>query len=136
MLSSTFFFFFSSWNWNMPWNSTYFLSSQIWFSYLLSKEKNILLWSVMGGTFCFISKIGLQFKYILLRDEKIHKLLLKIVGPVYCSRDSQTTFSQKKNFKTGSYNTIYTFKNYFVTVFSVISFQFSVFNNKRYPNRL
>jgi len=34
----------------------------------------------------------------------------------------------KKYFKTGSYNTIHIFTNYFVIVFSV-------FNNKRYPNR-
>ena len=33
----------------------------------------------------------------------------------------------------GSHDTIYTFKNYFVTVFSVINFQFSM--NKQYPNR-
>ena len=32
-------------------------------------------------------------------------------------------------FKIGSYGIIYTFKNYFVTVFSV-------FSNKRYPNRI
>ena len=32
----------------------------------------------------------------------------------------------------GSYSTIYTFKNYFVTVFSVTNFQFSA--NMRYPN--
>ena len=32
------------------------------------------------------------------------------------------------NFKTGSHDTIYTFKNYFVIVFLV-------FNNKRYPNK-
>ena len=31
-----------------------------------------------------------------------------------------------KNIKNGSHNTIYTFKNYFTTVFSVFSFQFSV----------
>ena len=85
----------------MPWNSTYFLSSQIWFSYLFSKEKNILLRSVMGSTFCFIAKIGLQLKYILLRDEKVHKLLLKIVGPVYSSRDLQTTFFKKTTLKLG-----------------------------------
>ena len=34
----------------------------------------------------------------------------------------------KSNFKTRSHGTIYTFKNYFVTVFSV-------FKNKRYSNR-
>ena len=37
-------------------------------------------------------------------------------------------------FKIESHGTIHTFKNYFSTVFLVISFQFSVFNNKRYPN--
>ena len=36
-------------------------------------------------------------------------------------------FFSKNNFKTRSHSTIYTFKNYFATVFSV-------FNNKRYPN--
>ena len=35
--------------------------------------------------------------------------------------------------KFESHNTIYTFKNYFITVFLVINFQFST--NKRYPNR-
>jgi len=30
--------------------------------------------------------------------------------------------------KLGFHSTIYTFKNYFATVFSVISFQFSIFN--------
>ena len=40
-----------------------------------------------------------------------------------------------KNIKNGSHDTIYTFKNYFTTVFSVFSFQFSVFsNNKLNPN--
>ena len=35
--------------------------------------------------------------------------------------------------KNGSHGTIYTFKNYFATVISVISFQFQ--QNKSYPNR-
>ena len=40
-----------------------------------------------------------------------------------------------KNIKNGSHDTIYTFKYYFATVFSVFSFQFSVFgNNKFNPN--
>ena len=34
---------------------------------------------------------------------------------------------------SGSHGIIHTFKNYFVTVFSVINFQFSA--NKQYPNR-
>ena len=36
-------------------------------------------------------------------------------------------------FKTRSHSIIYTFKNYFTTVFSVLSFQFQ--QNKFYPNR-
>ena len=35
--------------------------------------------------------------------------------------------------KNGSHDTIYTFKNYFATVISAISFQFQ--QNKSYPNR-
>ena len=35
--------------------------------------------------------------------------------------------------KNGSHSTIYTFKNYFATVISAISFQFQ--QNKFYPNR-
>ena len=52
----------------------------------------------------------------------------KSVGPVHCSRDLQILFSAKIFIKTGSYRTIHTFKNYFVTVFSV-------FSNKWYLNR-
>ena len=43
------------------------------------------------------------------------------MGPV-------TIFFRKNDFKTRSHGTIHTFKNYFVTVFSV-------FSNKRYPNK-
>ena len=40
-----------------------------------------------------------------------------------------------KNIKNGSHDTIYTFKNYFAAVFSVFSFQFSVFSNNKFnPN--
>ena len=39
-----------------------------------------------------------------------------------------STFFSKKNFKIGSHSTIHTFKKKFATVFSV-------FSNKRYPNR-
>ena len=49
---------------------------------------------------------------------------------MYCSRDPQPLYSEKKNIKNGSHNTIHTFKNYFATVFSIFSFQ----QNKLYPN--
>ena len=35
------------------------------------------------------------------------------------------TFFNKNNFKTGSHDTIHTFKNYFATIFSIFNFQFS-----------
>ena len=50
------------------------------------------------------------------------------MGPMHYSRDPQTYFFRKIFIKNGSHDTIYTFKNYFVTVFSI-------FSNKRYPNR-
>ena len=46
------------------------------------------------------------------------------------------TLFREKNIKNGSYGTIHTFKNYFVTLFSVFSFQFFNFSkNKLYSNR-
>ena len=49
------------------------------------------------------------------------------VGPVHCSRDLQVLYStKKKKIKTRSHGTIHAFKNYFVTVFLVFNFQFSV----------
>ena len=45
-------------------------------------------------------------------------------------RDLQISFFNKNFIKNMSHCTIYTFKNYFATIFSVFSFQ----QNKRYPN--
>ena len=56
------------------------------------------------------------------------------VGLIHCSRDPQTSLFSNFFIKNGSRNTIYTFKNYFTTVFSVFSFQFQ--ENKFYPNGL
>ena len=47
-----------------------------------------------------------------------------VSGPVHCLRDPQTSFFNKTFIKNGSYGTIHPFKNYFVTVLSVFSFQF------------
>ena len=43
------------------------------------------------------------------------------VGPMHGSRDAQTSFFTQTLIKNGSHSTIHTFKNYFVTVFSVFS---------------
>ena len=47
--------------------------------------------------------------------------------------DPQISLFSNFFIKNGSHNTIYTFKNYFAIVISVISFQFQ--QNKSYPNR-
>ena len=61
--------------------------------------------------------------------------------PVFCEQyiralftDPQISFFINFFIKNGSHNIIYTFKNYFATVISAISFQFQ--QNKSYPNRL
>ena len=46
---------------------------------------------------------------------------------ILCTVYGTSKYEKKKsNFKTGSHDIIYVFKNYFVTVFSVINFQFSI----------
>ena len=44
------------------------------------------------------------------------------MGPVNNTRDPQTSLFSNFFIKNGSHSTIHTFKNYFVTVFSVFSF--------------
>ena len=51
---------------------------------------------------------------------------------VYCSRSYKLHFLATFFIKNGSHNTIYTFKNYFATVFSISVFSFS--KNKLNPN--
>ena len=52
---------------------------------------------------------------------------------MYCSRTHKFHFFINFFIKNGSHGIIYTFKNYFATVISAISFQFQ--QNKSYPNR-
>ena len=54
-------------------------------------------------------------------SSKILTRMCLSVGPVHYSRDPQTFFFNKTFIKNGSHGTIHTFKNYFVTVFSVFS---------------
>ena len=55
-------------------------------------------------------------------------VLLKNGGSFALFTGSTSTEFSKKTFKTGSHVVLFTFKNYFVTVFSI-------FSNKRYPNK-
>ena len=52
------------------------------------------------------------------------------VGSVHCLWNSQTSFFNEIFIKNESYGTIYIFKNYFATMFSIFNFQ----QNKWYPN--
>ena len=52
------------------------------------------------------------------------------VGPVHCSRDPQVLFSAKTTLKLGP-TTLFTH----LKIILLYCFQFSVFNNKQYPNR-
>ena len=63
-----------------------------------------------------------------------------MIDPLFCKQCIYTLFTDPQtllfiNFfiKNKFYSTIYIFKNYFTTVFSVFSFQFQ--QNKFYPNR-
>ena len=53
-------------------------------------------------------------------------------APMHCSRVPQITLFSNFFIKNGFHSTIYTFKNYFTTVFLVSVFNFS--KNKLYPN--
>ena len=52
---------------------------------------------------------------------------------MHCSRIPQTSLFSNFFIKNRSHGTSHTFKNYFVTMFSIFSFQFQ--QNKLYPNR-
>ena len=54
--------------------------------------------------------------------------LATLVGPVHCLRDLQTSLFSNFFIKNGSHSIIYTFKNYFITVF--FSFQFSTLSKR------
>ena len=67
--------------------------------------------------------------------QQLFQHLLINFSATFQSRDLQISLFNNFFIKNGSHGTIHTFKNYFVTMFSVFSFQFSVFsNNKLNPN--
>ena len=90
-----------------------FFSHKIFFKliYLVS------VWIPMKATFCFFF-FFFPSSISALRDKSTVHALLSIVHILF------NTIYKLKNIKNESYGTIHTFKNYFVTIFSVFSFQF------------
>ena len=81
---------------------------------------------------CFASSLFFFFLATLFDFSAIS------VGLMHYLQDPQTSLFYNFFIKNRPYGTIHTFKNYFVTVFSVFSFQFSIFNfqqNSLYLNR-
>ena len=64
--------------------------------------------------------MDLSFLSVRLDSKRVWCLCPNL-GPVHCSRDPQTHFFNKIFIKNRFHDTIYTFKNYFTTVFSAIS---------------
>ena len=71
------------------------------------------------------------FMYFFFQSAIVDKSTVNSAS-VHCSRVPQITLFSNFFIKNGSHSTIYTFKNYFATVFSVSVFSFS--KNKLYPN--
>ena len=83
-------------------------------------------WNVQGKNMWFgvsLQSVGMKILYVLLKNSGSHDTIYRL------SNLAKHRFLSKFE----SHNTIYTFKNYFATVFSAISYQFSA--NKRYPNK-
>ena len=103
-----------------------------------------LRWSLVSNTYCdrlgsastFISSRFLLFFFFFLPafvDFGRQFLLLWTVYTLFTH--CVYTVHVLKNIKNESHDTIYTFKYYFVTVFLIFNFQFSVFNNNKFnPN--
>ena len=75
----------------------------------------------MAFAFCFFFSFSFFFHAFLAFRDKFYCSRMVAALFVHCSWDPQPLYS-KKYIKNGSHGTIHTFKNYFVTVFSVFSF--------------
>ena len=73
---------------------------------------------------CFVFSFFFYFLAVLFDFSVIP------VGPMHCLQNPQTSLFNNFFIKNKLYGTIHTFKNYFVTVFSVFNFQ----QNKLYLN--
>ena len=79
------------------------------------------------GVWCF--KMAFFLQHLLwMRVLRVSQWVLFLSGSRALFTRLASIFFNKNNFKIGSHDTIHTFKNYFIIVFSV-------FSNKRYPKR-
>ena len=80
-----------------------------------------------GFTFCALMFCVFPFFYFLA---VLFDFSVILVSPMHCLQNPQTSLFNNIFIKNKLYGTIYRFKNYFVTVFSVFNFQ----QNKLYLN--
>ena len=64
--------------------------------------------------------LRLCFRFFFFWEARFRHEKMGPVGPLHCSQNPQISFFNKIFIKNGSYGTIYTFKNYFATMFSVL----------------
>ena len=119
-------------------------------SWLIPKTlfMNMLLWQsliYLGSVWIKLILLKLKIKNWKYCSKIIFKCVNSVMEPIfnekvvekseiygYCSWVPQTPLFINFFIKNWSHNTIYIFKNYFATAFSVFSFQFQ--QNKFYPN--
>ena len=118
--------------------ATHFVSHASWFckSSLQDHQKIIHNW-YYGGVWirmksqCLHLAFPSSSVFLMHTGYTVQETLCTVhVLFTHCSWDPQPLYS--KNIKNRSHDTIYTFKNYFATVFSVSVFSFQ--QNKRYLN--
>ena len=113
----------SWWKWHMV---------PVW----IALKPAVRLWVAFSASFFFFcqlqQEIAVTVQWIVATFFLLFRFFITSMGLVYCSWDPQISLFNNFFIKNRSYDTIYTFKNYFATVFSVSVFSFN--NNKFNPN--
>ena len=71
--------------------------------------------------FFFFDPWFLTFLQYIVHTSKISDKQYILVSPVHCLRDSHTLFFNNFFIKNRSHDTIYIFKNYFITIFLIFN---------------
>ena len=107
--------------------------------FLLAPPTSLSLSVCLDPLSCCVSRLRFSFFFFFLLGDAKSLLFITVMNSnrkrCICAlfMDPQITLFNNFFIKNGSHGTIYAFKNYFVTVFSVFSFQFQ--QDKFYPNR-